>query len=1465
MTRRTEDSAPSNDQLSELNDLNRAQHSINPSASLDQPPTRVTGRFLNVVRKAMGAEATKRVSQGFRRRLKRRLERGDEAKPTAEDRSDDLLDDSPMSIINRPEPKTLKQRLESIRKRDYLNTVRKAQYAKLTAELDVLKTRAEDLQSTNMEEASELRARISNIETERQQLAVLEQGQGFNAALRGETPEKEDLAVKQLDSGKTLEAENAGADAKLQGDIAALDQRVSDIEKEARLAYTKRQKQAKDRIRLHASRQQAELRPAPEHESSAADEASTPTIHYHGTRKARTWRPVSKESGGPVPRLISYHRLRHSRKFSTSARRLVDEPSDKASDDANGYVSRINDRSTIRHPPSLPGTHSSSASQSSPRPDAAETTPKVNRTKSDDEDAKVSRGPSGRRRMRASDLGHKRLKLVTPLGEQRLQETGHILAREPPRDDSGAMASTSPVMDVQRHPADWSAQSPTRLQPKQPGQLSAWGSLESRAPRNLTDHAAQSSQAPPPSEENLSMYAMNSASQPTQARLTHVTESGSAHMVSVGNKPATHRTAIAVGTVAFSNPDPYRLIKSNSIKKGDVLSVARVAGIMAAKNCPALIPLCHPVALTSVDVELKLFGSDTIGNKGYGAVAIEAKVECIGPTGVEMEALTAVMGSALTVVDMCKAVDKGMDISSVRVVLKEGGRSGSWGEEGWTSLKSHGTGTGYTAIEMPTSAPAASENDERTLRQVNAQIYLDYQEHRKQRLSANDKELKSKILLDLKHEQLNRLAELKIKYNVDGLAKLIELPNSIALPDVLKVLPTRGENDRIWKTLSPDQQLQVDKLELAHGVPRSAVLKWLPPDMDENGVDNELLWLRIQANDLKRAAVDRELDNIIADVERTSQNLFHSTNSSMTEVRGLREELGKTRFTHGRSASPMSTQQSPGKQLQEAQEQRSPGSGTTPTDMEVSTSHKLMLQQKRGANRLLSELRQEVDIKRKEVLRKGKQADAMARLADEHILRIHHLMVEHGRDVRETLVARRPGIVEVDQLVEKLVSERKSSGRQPFMGSTLDTKGLAQKFRRLERMHGLSKQTIKDMIPNMTDMREAEEAIDRVKSQVKAVVHNAVHRELDALCTELGVPIAMPPAAAMTPVEEPKEEEWEHDKQSNEDDHSQPRSLRPSERIAQAVGKHYPSYFLKRDMERRNYRLKRLHDGLPESSFEIHCSDAHMKRLWHLLITYHIGARVILAGKKPGIAEVQRLIDDLTQQRQTAGIQASSMADSAPDSDAAKQVEILANMYRVPSEKMFNMLPKDGFFNALHDFRRQARAIMEDAIDNELDNIEAEAEAAAASPAPTGSAPSALEDDFEDADRPETPRNIRCYTSSEQEKDVSHQDTSARSARNEPANKQQQQSLGPKQFDTQAAPYRLPTSIGEMDDLKWKHMCNEARKILSREPEKIGFAQRIRLNMVLADAGRRWRDIDAEERETAFGEIKGLLRPSGSR
>ena len=152
--------------------------------------------------------------------------------------------------------------------------------------------------------------------------------------------------------------------------------------------------------------------------------------------------------------------------------------------------------------------------------------------------------------------------------------------------------------------------------------------------------------------------------------LTHFDAQGQAHMVDVGAKPATHRIAVATGRIEMQ-PATLALIESGTAKKGDVLGIARVAGIMAAKKTSELIPLCHPLALTRVAVEFELLPANN-------AVQCTATLETVGQTGVEMEALTAVQVALLTVYDMCKAVDKRMEISGVCVLEKHGGKSGSF-------------------------------------------------------------------------------------------------------------------------------------------------------------------------------------------------------------------------------------------------------------------------------------------------------------------------------------------------------------------------------------------------------------------------------------------------------------------------------------------------------------------------------------------------------------------------------------------------------------------------------------------------------------------------------------------------------------------------------------------------------------------------------------------------------------------
>jgi cyclic pyranopterin phosphate synthase len=152
------------------------------------------------------------------------------------------------------------------------------------------------------------------------------------------------------------------------------------------------------------------------------------------------------------------------------------------------------------------------------------------------------------------------------------------------------------------------------------------------------------------------------------SELTHLDAEGHARMVDVGAKDETRREAVARGVVLMQ-PETLRLIVAGGLPKGDVLAVARVAGIMAAKRAPDLIPLCHPLLLTHVAVEL-------LPDEAASAVRIAATVRTTGKTGVEMEALTAVSAAALTIYDMCKAVDRGMRITDIRLAQKRGGKSG---------------------------------------------------------------------------------------------------------------------------------------------------------------------------------------------------------------------------------------------------------------------------------------------------------------------------------------------------------------------------------------------------------------------------------------------------------------------------------------------------------------------------------------------------------------------------------------------------------------------------------------------------------------------------------------------------------------------------------------------------------------------------------------------------------------------
>jgi cyclic pyranopterin phosphate synthase len=151
--------------------------------------------------------------------------------------------------------------------------------------------------------------------------------------------------------------------------------------------------------------------------------------------------------------------------------------------------------------------------------------------------------------------------------------------------------------------------------------------------------------------------------------LTHVSSTGEARMVDISQKDDTVREAVATGRVIMK-PATLEQIKANSLKKGDVLSVARVAGIMAAKKTPDLIPLCHPIQVSDISVDFDISGNDSIG--------ITARAKCTGKTGVEMEAMVAASIAALTIYDMAKAIDRRMTITEVRLESKTGGKSGTY-------------------------------------------------------------------------------------------------------------------------------------------------------------------------------------------------------------------------------------------------------------------------------------------------------------------------------------------------------------------------------------------------------------------------------------------------------------------------------------------------------------------------------------------------------------------------------------------------------------------------------------------------------------------------------------------------------------------------------------------------------------------------------------------------------------------
>lgn len=155
-----------------------------------------------------------------------------------------------------------------------------------------------------------------------------------------------------------------------------------------------------------------------------------------------------------------------------------------------------------------------------------------------------------------------------------------------------------------------------------------------------------------------------------EPRLTHLDDQGRARMVDVGHKPATRRSAVAAGAIRMK-PETLAAIRQNAVEKGDVLTVAQIAGVSAAKNTADWIPLCHPLQIDAIDVSLTL-DSDLPG------VRVEARVALTGRTGAEMEALVAVSAALLTVYDMCKAADRGMEVERIVLVEKSGGQTGTW-------------------------------------------------------------------------------------------------------------------------------------------------------------------------------------------------------------------------------------------------------------------------------------------------------------------------------------------------------------------------------------------------------------------------------------------------------------------------------------------------------------------------------------------------------------------------------------------------------------------------------------------------------------------------------------------------------------------------------------------------------------------------------------------------------------------
>jgi molybdenum cofactor biosynthesis protein MoaC len=220
---------------------------------------------------------------------------------------------------------------------------------------------------------------------------------------------------------------------------------------------------------------------------------------------------------------------------------------------------------------------------------------------------------------------------------------------------------------------------------KIPKSMSSRTSPWSKIPVHMISHLPAASQmrlyhngCSKPGAENPRSRPSPSLPTTSDADLPHLTPSKNVHMTQITEKPETKRVATAACSVSFSNARPWEILqKGQHTHKGDVFSVARIAGITAAKRTPDIVPLCHPgIGITGVEVGVDLVEPAQDGD--HGAMNVVASVSCFGRTGVEMEAMTATMGAALTIYDMLKAVDKGMVIGNVRLLEKQGGKSGHW-------------------------------------------------------------------------------------------------------------------------------------------------------------------------------------------------------------------------------------------------------------------------------------------------------------------------------------------------------------------------------------------------------------------------------------------------------------------------------------------------------------------------------------------------------------------------------------------------------------------------------------------------------------------------------------------------------------------------------------------------------------------------------------------------------------------